>query len=533
MPLYLSNLKYELDQPVEQVFAQARKRLGPYRAEIVSLELYKRSLDARQHRKPQFVVTVRANLRGDEEQIARRLANPQIQYREVFRYEPQIGSRPLDGRIVVVGFGPAGIFCAYELAKRGYHPLVLERGKAMEERVADVEGFWKGGELQPQSNVQFGEGGAGTFSDGKLTTRINDPRCEEVLSVFAAFGAPKDILTKAKPHIGTDRLRGVIRAIRQEILRLGGEIRFGQKLEALHLQNNRLCGITVNGESISCTRLALAIGHSARDTFRMLYDAGIPMEAKSFSVGARIEHRQETIDRGLYGAYAGHPALPPGEYQLSHRENGRGVYTFCMCPGGVVVPAASEPDTVVTNGMSCYARDGANANAALVVGVSPEDFGHHPLDGVRFQELLERRAFTMGGRDYRAPAADVQSFLQGKPGLRITDVFPTYARGVERADFDALFPAFVTERMRTGLWRFGNKLPGFDRSGALLTGPETRTSSPVRILRGENGQSPAAAGLYPCGEGAGFAGGIMSAAVDGLRIAEAILREFAPPEKPL
>ncbi len=533
MPLYLSNIRYDLDEPEEAALERAKKLLGPYSREIKSLAIYKRSLDARHAHKPHFVVTVQATLHRSEKQAQQRLHCPQIQYRESYRYEPKLGKEPLDGQIVVVGFGPAGIFCGYELAKHGYRPLILERGYPMETRVQDVEAFWNDGRFSKTSNVQFGEGGAGTFSDGKLTTRINDPRCEEVLCLFAAHGAPKDILTKAKPHIGTDRLRGVIVSLRHEIERLGGTVRFGQTVEAIHQQNGKICGITANGESIACTRLVFAIGHSARDTFRMLQEAGVSMEAKNFSVGARIEHLQSTIDEGLYGSYAGHPALPPGEYQLSYRENGRGVYTFCMCPGGVVVPAASEPETVVTNGMSVYARDGKNANAALVVGVSPDDFGHHPLDGVRFQEMLEQRAYSLGKQTYAAPAVSVGGFLSNDKRLDLSKVSPSFARGVVPADFQELFPSFITDMMQKGLQKFGRKLPGFDDPQAILTAPETRTSSPVRIVRGDNGQSVSTPGLYPCGEGAGYAGGIMSAAVDGLRIAEAIMGEFAPPEERL
>jgi len=528
MPIYLSNLKYDLNQPEEVVLQKAKKLLGSYRQNVTDLQIYKRSLDARKQHKPQFVVTVRASLNNDEELAAKRIANDQVVFRPSYQYQPEIGVNPPDGQIVVVGFGPAGIFCAYELAKRGYHPLVLERGQAMEQRVSDVESFWNGGSLNTKSNVQFGEGGAGTFSDGKLTTRISDPRCEEVLSVFAEFGAPNDILTKAKPHIGTDHLRDVIRKIRQEIVRLGGEVRFGQTVEKLHQTNGKICGITANGIDIPCTQVVLAIGHSARDTFRMLYQMGISMEAKSFSVGVRAEHLQSSINEGLYGKYAGHPALPPGEYQLSYRENGRGVYTFCMCPGGVVVPSASMEDSIVTNGMSVYARDGKNANAAVVVGINPDDFGHDPLDGVRFQEELERKAFILAGSNHTAPAADVKHFLNHRTGLDFGRVLPSYARNTTAVSFDDLFPQFVCDYLRKGLCNFGRKLPGYDAHDTILTGPETRTSSPLRILRGTDGQSLTIKGLYPCGEGAGYAGGIMSAAADGLRIAEQIMKQFAP-----
>ena len=474
-----------------------------------------------------LVHTVVLRLDGGEADIAARFSDGTVRFEEPHPLEIRRGSEKLNGPVVIAGFGPAGMFAADLLASHGVPTVVLERGGPVEERVRAVEGFWAGGTLDPACNVQFGEGGAGTFSDGKLTTRINDPLCGYVLAQFAAHGAPPETLKKAKPHIGTDRLREVVRSIREGIRQKGGEVRFHARLDGITVKNGRLCGITVNGEERPCSRLILAIGHSARDTFRMLARSGVPMSAKPFSAGARIEHRQEWIDRGLYGKMAGHPALPPGEYQLSHRVGGEAVYTFCMCPGGVVVPAASAAGQVVTNGMSVYRRDGENANAALVVSVGPADFGDGVFAGMEFQQELEARAFRMSGGRCRGCGATVGDFLEGRKGLRLGRVTPSYALGLEPVDFDALYPARIAEMMRTGLRLFDRKIQGFASPDAVLTGPETRTSSPIRIHRGEDFSSPAVRGLYPCGEGAGYAGGIMSAAADGLRVARRILEETA------
>lgn len=522
MALIITNLVLGLEEPDEAAFASACRKLKISANDLTDIHIYKRSLDARKRDRIHFVVSVRLHLHEGEEAVFQRYRGQNLQYRPESPYTIPDSCR-LPERPVIVGFGPAGLFCAYVLSKAGCRPIVLERGAPMDERVPAIEGFWKQAILQPENNVQFGEGGAGTFSDGKLTTRISDPRCDFVLSAFQQFGAPEEILTKAKPHIGTDKLRDVITKMREEIRVLGGEILFHHRLDDLEVRDGKLHHITVNGKELHTSCLVLAIGHSARDTFSMLHTRGIPMQPKSFSVGARIEHLQEQIDRGLYGSLAGHPKLPQGEYQLSHRRGGRGVYTFCMCPGGTVVPAASTADTVVVNGMSEFARDGKNANAAVVVSVDPADYGFHPLDGIRFQERLERAAFVAGGRDYQAPAVTAGAFLKSRPALELGSVVPSYALGVKLADFDTILPTFVTDMMREGLQVFDRKLPGYSAADAVLTGVETRTSSPVRILRTENLMTEGIAGIYPCGEGAGYAGGIMSAAVDGLRIAEEIL----------
>lgn len=532
MPIILSSIRTAIDQPEQAAVEQAIEMLGAEHSRIRSAQIAKVSLDARRQEKITLVYSVQITLTGGEEEAAAKAAARfganAVKYLQTRPLSFPKGKEKLVHPIVVVGFGPAGMFAALTLAEQGYPVLVLERGSAIDRRVEAVEGFWRSAAFSARTNVQFGEGGAGAFSDGKLTTRISDDRCGYVLERFAAFGAPADILVKAKPHIGTDRLRDVVKNLRERICALGGQVLFDTAVEDLVIRGGRLCALRTSKGEIETDAAVFAIGHSARDTFSMLDQRGLAMEAKPFSVGARIEHLQETIDRGLYGRYAGHPRLPKGEYQLSYREGGRGVYTFCMCPGGTVVPSSSEEGTVVTNGMSLYARDGKNANAALVVSVSPADFGTHPLDGIRFQRRLEEQAFLLGGGNYRAPAQDVGSFLEGKPGIRLGRVEPSYAIGITGCDFNRLYPKFVLDLMRTGLRKFDRKLHGFGAADAILTGPETRTSSPVRILRREDCMALNLPGFYPCGEGAGYAGGIMSAAVDGVRVAQAVIGAYRP-----
>ncbi len=535
MPIILSGVRTGLDETEQAAIQKAIRQLGLQQHAVKQAAVVKRSLDARKRQDIAWVSSIQLELDADEEQLAAtltaRLGENHVKYRKEEPLVFEKGATPAAHPIVVVGFGPAGMFAALTLAEQGYRPIVLERGPAMEERVATVSGFWQGGAFSPAANVQFGEGGAGTFSDGKLTTRISDSRCEHVLRRLVEFGAPEEILVKAKPHIGTDLLRGVVKNLRERILALGGQILFRTQLVGLRQENGILKAVRTNQGEIAADGLVLAIGHSARDTFSMLLENGITMETKPFSVGVRAEHLQTEIDKGLYGAVAGHPALPPGEYQLSYREGNRGVYTFCMCPGGVVVPAGSEENTVVTNGMSEFARNGRNANAAVVVSVDAKDFGEHPLDGMLFQQRLERQAFLLGGGSYAAPVQDVGSFLNGRAGFSVGRVKPSYARGVCGADFTTLFPPFVTDMLQKGLRQFDRKLPGYAAADTVLTGPETRTSSPVRILRGENCESVSCKRLYPCGEGAGYAGGIMSAAVDGIRVAQEIMKVYAPPKE--
>lgn len=523
MAILVSEIVTGLDEPVEAAWEKALKALGLTGEHLCCIT--KTSVDARR-RPVRFVHTVSVET-ADEERVYQRCKSKHVALRRDLPLEISYGNTPMPGRPVIVGFGPAGMFCGLLLARCGYRPLILERGAAMDERVRAVETFWRTGALDPGTNVQFGEGGAGTFSDGKLTTRIGDPKCAWILRELVNFGAPPEILQKAKPHVGTDLLRDVVISLRRELSALGGEVLFKTPMTDIIRRGGVLTAKTPDGE-IPAGVLVLATGHSARDTFAMLEQRGFSMEPKPFSVGVRVEHLQKDIDRGLYGELAGHPALPPGEYQLSCREGARGVYTFCMCPGGVVVPAASEEGMAVTNGMSYHARDGVNANSAVAVSVDAADYGSGPLDGMRFQQRLERLAFQAGGGGYSAPVQDAGHFLAGKRGFTQGRVFPTYCRGVTEADFSALFPPFVTDMLQKGLRRFSGKLPGFAASDTLLTGIETRTSSPVRILRGENYQALNDPDVYPCAEGAGYAGGIMSAAVDGLRVALAIMERFAP-----
>lgn len=528
MSILIHSIKTSIHEDRQEAVRKAIRLLGISEDSVQSAHIVKTSLDARKRTDVHFIHSVSVSLESGEQETVNRFSGNQVSLQLEQPLEVVVGSKKLEHRPVIVGFGPAGMFAGLLLARHGYRPLILERGSEIDRRVTDVEQFWKTGALNPQSNVQFGEGGAGTFSDGKLTTRIGDSKCGWVLKEFAAFGAPEEILYKAKPHIGTDRLREVVKNIRKEIIALGGEVRFDTMLTDLKIKSGKLAAAETASETIPAEVLILAAGHSARDTFEMLLHRGIAMEAKPFSVGVRVEHLQADINRGLYGELAGHPALPVGEYQLSHRVGERGVYTFCMCPGGMVVPSASEQEMVVTNGMSCYARDGVNANAAVAVSVSPSDFGNSPLDGMQFQRRLEHLAWQAGEKSCQAPAQDVGHFLDGKPGLTVGKVRPTYHLGVQPCDFNAVLPAFVADMLKAGLLSFDRKLNGFAARDTLLTGVETRTSSPVRILRGENLQSLAASGLYPCAEGAGYAGGIISAAVDGIRCALAVMVEYRP-----
>lgn len=526
MPLIASQIITGISASNDDIIAAALKKLRLCSGSAVRCGVHKTSLDARKNNDIKLVSSVWIEL--DSAENERRLCDKYgfcsyIDGSTSLMPPKNMPHKDID--IVVAGFGPAGMFAALTLAEYGFKPLVIERGSCVEERVEAVERFWRGGAFDTRTNVQFGEGGAGTFSDGKLTTRIKDPMCRIVLERLAELGAPEEILTKAKPHIGTDKLRGIVKNIREKIIALGGEVRFNAQLTDIKLTGGNITGITVNGsEDIPCSRLIAALGHSARDTFEMLLGKGVFIEPKPFSVGARIEHRQEDVDRSLYGAQYDNPALPKGEYQLSWRKGERAAYTFCMCPGGFVVPSQSEENTVVTNGMSEFARDGENANAALVVSVSPDDFGGAPLDGVEFARNIEKKAYALTG-SCKAPACTVKSFLEGGGSLKGASVTPTYARGVEECDLHRLLPEFVTDMMAAGLHNFAGKMKCFGDGSAVLTAPETRTSSPVRLTRGEDLQSLTVKGLYPCGEGAGYAGGIMSAAVDGLRTAVKIIEE--------
>ncbi len=492
---------------------------------IKSLRIAKKSVDARNKSNVHFVYSLDMEVWGDEDYIASILAWKQV---ELIKEKPQlaIARRPESKlRPVVIGSGPAGMFAALALAEAGQRPIVIERGKPVNERQEDVRSFWAKGMLNPNSNVQFGEGGAGTFSDGKLMTGIKkDKFTAKVLHELAAAGAPEEILYLAKPHIGTDKLVTVVQNIRKKITDLGGEYRFEEQLVGLDVKNDCLRAAKIQRADgsvyeLSADKLILAVGHSARDTFEMLYDAGVAMEQKPFSIGVRIEHLQSMIDTAQYGRYAGRPELGAADYKLAvHLPNGRSAYTFCMCPGGEVVAAASENGRVVTNGMSEFARAKMNANAALLVGVNPTDFGgEHPLQGMFWQRELEAKAYDLGGRNYFAPAQRVGDFLACRSSVKAGEVTPSYCPGVTWTDLALMFPDYVIETLQLALTEMNNKLKGFSHPDAVLTAIETRSSSPIRILRDETYQSNIR-GLYPCGEGAGHAGGIVSSAVDGLRV---------------
>ncbi len=528
MAIIVSQIKTTLEQPKELAVQKAISLLRLQKGEIKEAKPYKVSIDARHE--VMFVSSVYIELHSAEKEQRLADKNPNVKLFKRGELKPEFGKTPLDGDIIIAGFGPAGMFCALTLCEFGYKPIVVERGAAMDERIAAVENYHKKGVLDPKTNVQFGEGGAGTFSDGKLTTGINDPLCGRVLEKLCEFGAPEDILTNAKPHIGTDKLRNVVKNLRRRIIELGGEIRFLSPLENVRINAGELRAVRVNGSELNCGALVLAIGHSAHDTFEILLKNGVELVPKSFSIGARIEHLQSDIDKALYGKYAGHPALPPAEYALSYRENGRGVYTFCMCPGGYVMASASSAQSVVTNGMSRFDRAGENANSAVLVSVSPEDFGSEPLSGVDFIRGLESRAFELGARDGiigAAPAMLTREFMGYGGALSLGRVLPTYPLGIRQCDLKELFPDFVNEYLVKGLERFERKIRGFSDNDSVLTAIETRSSSPVRIPRGENGESLCCGRLYPCGEGAGYAGGIMSAAVDGIKTAVKIMEKYS------
>ncbi|WP_369959681.1 NAD(P)/FAD-dependent oxidoreductase [Pseudomonas benzenivorans] len=531
--LRITELKLPLDHPEEALRPALLQRLGIADDELLDFTLFKRSYDARKKSSElQFIYTLDFAVRDEAALLTKFRDDKHIGTAPDTAYKP-VGqaAQPLQERPIVVGFGPCGIFAALILAQAGLRPIVLERGKEVRQRTKDTWGLWRKKVLDPESNVQFGEGGAGTFSDGKLYSQIKDPKHlgRKVLQEFVKAGAPEEILYVSKPHIGTFRLTGVVATMREEIKALGGEVRFQQRVSDLLIDNGQLQGVVLeSGEQIESRHVILALGHSSRDTFRMLHARGVFMEAKPFSVGFRIEHPQSLIDRARLGKYAGHPKLGAADYKLVHHaRNGRSVYSFCMCPGGTVVAATSEPERVVTNGMSQYSRNERNANAGIVVGITPEqDYPGGPLAGVELQERLESQAYILGGRSYEAPGQLVGDFIAGKPSTEWGSVEPSYKPGVKLGDLAPSLPDFAIEAIREAIPAFAKQIKGFDLHDAVLTGIETRTSSPLRITRGDDLQSLNLKGLYPAGEGAGYAGGILSAGVDGIRVAEAVVQEM-------
>ena len=523
----LSNIKLPLDHDEHAIERAILACLQIPADQLVRYEVARRGYDARKKAHIFLMYTLDVETRINDQLLAQFADNqsiratPDLTYKFVAQAPANLPERP-----VIVGFGPCGLLAGLLLAQMGFKPLILDRGKEVRERTKDTFGFWRKKQLNTESNVQFGEGGAGTFSDGKLYTQIKDPKqySRKVLTEFVAAGAPEEIMYVSKPHIGTFRLVSMVEKMRAQIIALGGEIRFSARVDDLQIEDGRVTGLTLaDGEQIKSSHIALAIGHSARDTFQMLYDKGVYMEAKPFSVGFRIEHEQSLIDEARFGENAGHPILGAADYKLVHHcKNGRSVYSFCMCPGGTVVAATSEEQRVVTNGMSQYSRKERNANSAVVVGIDPSDYPGHPLAGVEFQRQLESNAYLLGGANYDAPAQKVGDFLKGKASDSLGQVTPSFKPGVKLTDLSAALPDFCIEALREAIPAFNRKIKGFALEDALLTGVETRTSSPVNIKRGADYQSINTRGLYPAGEGAGYAGGIMSAAIDGIKIAEAI-----------
>ncbi|PLR25608.1 hypothetical protein SGCZBJ_11200 [Caulobacter zeae] len=536
--LRLSELKLPLDHPPEAMAPAICARLGIAPDDLLEVKLWRRAHDARRKSAILMVYTVDVALRDEAAVLERFKGDSQVRptpdtdYRFMARApEGFDGPRP-----VVIGAGPCGLFAGLVLAQMGFKPIILDRGKVVRERTKDTWALWRKSELNPESNVQFGEGGAGTFSDGKLYSQIKDPRFlgRKVLEEFVAAGAPEEILTEAHPHIGTFRLVHMVENIRALIEGLGGEYRWQHRVTDFEIETGedgarKLKGLHLStGEFLETEHVVLAVGHSSRDTFQTLYDRGVHIEAKPFSIGVRIEHPQSWMDKARFGACAGHPDLGAADYSLSHHcSNGRTVYSFCMCPGGTVVAATSEPNRVVTNGMSQYSRNERNANSGFVVAIDPErDYPGHPLAGIEFQRKWESLAFTAGGGDYKAPAQKVGDFLAGRPSEALGEVSPSYKPGIRMTDLAECLPPFVLEAMREALPVFGRQIAGYDHPDVLMTGVETRTSSPIRITRGKDLQSLNTAGLFPAGEGAGYAGGILSAGVDGIKAAEAVAAAY-------
>ena len=523
--LRLSEIKLPLDHPADAVQAAILARLNIPADQLLHFDIVRRAYDARKLSAISLVYTLDAAVTDESAWLTGNIPHitqaPDRNYHFVAQAPPSMTQRP-----IVIGTGPCGLFAGLVLAQMGFKPIILERGKKVRERTKDTFALWRKNQLNPESNVQFGEGGAGTFSDGKLHSQIKDPKhyAHKVLTEFVKAGAPPEIMYVSKPHIGTFRLVGVVEKMRASIEALGGEIRFQSRVDDFELENGQIRGVVLsNGEHIATQHVVLAVGHSARDTFEILYDRGVYIEAKPFSIGFRIEHPQSLIDHCRFGPHAGNPVLGAADYKLVHHcKNGRSVYSFCMCPGGTVVAAASEPGRVVTNGMSQYSRNERNANSGIVVGISPEDYPGHALAGIAFQRHWEERAFELGGRNYAAPGQLVGDFLANKASSALGTVLPSYTPSVRLGDLSSALPDYAIAAIREALPAFAKQIKGFAMHDAILTGVETRTSSPIRIKRNDDYQSLNTRGLYPAGEGAGYAGGILSAAVDGIKVAEAL-----------
>lgn len=532
MWIRVNNIILDIEEDINLLKTKAAKKLKIKENQIKDFRIYKESIDARKKNSIKFNYCVEVTCDNMDKILSRVNSNEVKIENKKYNAEIEFGSEKLNNRPIIIGMGPAGLFAGLLMAQKGYKPIIIERGQDVDNRSKSVDNFWIKRELNKESNVQFGEGGAGTFSDGKLTTRIKDERCHYVLEELVKAGAPEEILYMAKPHIGTDILKSVVKNIRKTIIDLGGEVLFNSKLEDLIIKNNKIQAVIVNGNEIPCEALILAVGHSARDTYEMLFKRGVFMTAKPFAIGVRIEHLQDLINENQYGKYKDHPRLKAAEYKLTYSSKNlnRSVYSFCMCPGGQVVAAASEENTVVVNGMSNYKRDSENANSAIVISVNPEDFGStSPIAGINFQRHYEALAYKVAGANYNAPIQLVEDFLNDKKSTKLGNVKPSYAPGVEFSQMKECLPDYVIKALKEALPVFDKRILGFGSGDAILTGIETRTSAPVRINRNENNMSISTEGLYPAGEGAGYAGGIISAAVDGLKIAETIIKKYNVP----
>ncbi|WP_413518967.1 NAD(P)/FAD-dependent oxidoreductase [Psychrobacter glacincola] len=531
----LTEIKLPLNHAPEDLTTAITTKLKISAEKIASFVMFKRGYDARNKRNIQLIYTLDITLTDSDltndllvqfESDNHVKATPDTSYKYVGEAPKDLTERP-----VVIGFGPCGLLAGLTLAQMGFKPIIIERGNEVRQRTKDTFGFWRQRKLNTESNVQFGEGGAGTFSDGKLYSQVKDPNHygRKVMTEFVKAGAPDEILFVSKPHIGTYKLVTMVEKMRAEIIALGGEVRFATRVDDLHITDSKVTGVTLNsGEILKTNHVVLAVGHSARDTFEMIHEKGVYIEAKPFSIGFRIEHKQSTIDQARFGDNAGNEILGAADYKLVHHcKNGRSVYSFCMCPGGTVVAAASEEGRVVTNGMSQYSRNERNANSAIVVGIDPErDYPNHPLAGIELQRQLETLAFELGGKDYSAPAQTIGDFLKGKPHSELGDVKPSYTPGITLTDLSKALPDFAVDAIREAIPAFNKKIQGFSSDDGLLTGVETRTSSPISIKRNKDFQSINTKGLFPAGEGAGYAGGILSAGIDGIKVAEAVAKSM-------